>query len=183
MSEEQIIQQYKLTGDQQHLSQLYKPYMTLIYGTCLKYLKNPSKAEDAVMDIYLSLVDKVIKHDIKKFSSWIYRLSVNHCLEQLRSSQRIRDRKNEAEHMYSEQIFHPDDVTIESKIKIMAGCIDNLNDSQKRCINLFYYEKMSYKDIADQLSMSYTNVRSAIQNGRRNISKCMALKTIAHHEG
>jgi len=122
------------------LSQLYKPYMTLIYGTCLK------------------------------------------CLEQLRSSKRTRDRKNDAELMYSEQIFHPDDVNTESNLQIMEGCISTLNDLQKECIDLFYYQKQSYKDIADKLSLNYTKVRSAIQNGRRNISRCMSLKKAVHHE-
>ena len=157
--------------------------MTLIYGTCLKYLKNSTQAEDAVMDIYVSLLDKVLKHDIDTFRPWIYRLSVNHCLEELRKNKRTRERKNEAEFMYSEQIFHPDDVNTESSLQMMEGCISRLNNLQKQCINLFYYKKQSYRDIANELSMNYTKVRSAIQNGRRNIKICMSTKSTMRHEG
>lgn len=157
--------------------------MTLIYGTCLKYLKNSTQAEDAVMDIYVSLTNKVLNHEINNFRAWVYRLSVNHCLEELRKTKRTRERKNEAEFMYSEQILHPDDVNTESNLQIMEECISSLNDLQKQCVNLFYYKKQSYKDIASELSMNYTKVRSAIQNGRRNIKKCMSLKSKVHHDG
>ena len=183
MTETELIERYKRSQDQQYLSDLYRPYMTLIYGTSLKYLKNKAQAEDAVMDIYVSLKDKVAKHKIDNFRAWIYRLSVNHCLEKLRKENRFRERKNDAEHMYSSTVFHPNDVNKEKDLQVMEACILELNDAQRQCVKEFYYNKKSYNDIAEQLSMSYTQVRSAIQNGRRNIKNCMTSKMANHHEG
>ncbi len=173
MSEHQLILQYKETKNQRYLGQLYDPYMTLIYGTCLKYLKSTALAEDAVMDIYESLISKVLKYDIDNFRSWIYRISVNHCLEIIRKDKRHHSKKSDAELMYTKQIFHPDDVQKEKDISIMEACIDTLQVRQKECIQQFYLHKKSYKDIADILSLSYQEVRSAIQNGRRQIKLCM----------
>ena len=182
MTEAEIIQRYKRSKDQKYFSDLYRPYMTLIYGTCLKYLKNTAQAEDAVMDIYLTIKDKVAKHEIDNFRAWIYRLSINHCLEKLRHEKRFRERKNDAELMYSSEIFHPNDVNKEKDLQIMEACMLTLNDAQRHCVNHFYYEKKSYQQIAALLSMSYTQVRSAIQNGRRNIKNCMTTKMANHEE-
>ncbi len=182
MTEAENIAHYKRTGDQKYLSDLYRPYMTLIYGTCLKYLKNPAQAEDAVMDIYIALKDKVVRHDINNFSAWIYRISVNHCLEKLRTEKRFGDRKNEAELMYSSEMFHPNDVNKEEDLQIMEACMLALSDTQQQCVKCFYYEKKSYQEIAAQLSISYAQVRSAIQNGRRNIKNCMISKKAEYHE-
>ena len=134
------------------------------------------------MDIYISLKDKVLKYEINNFSAWVYRISVNHCLEQLRKNKRFGDRKNEAELMYSAEIFHPNDVNKEKDLQIMEACMLTLGDTQRQCVKHFYYEKKSYQDIAALLSMSYAQVRSAIQNGRRNIKNCMISKKAEYHE-
>jgi RNA polymerase sigma-70 factor (ECF subfamily) len=183
LTEAEYIANYRRSQDQSYLSDLYRPYMTLIYGTCLKYLQDVGLAEDAVMDIYIGLKDKVLKHEINNFSAWVYRISVNHCLEQLRTDKRYADRKNEAEDMYSAEIFHPNDVDKEKDLQIMEACMLTLSDTQLQCVKHFYYEKKSYQDIAGMLSMSYTQVRSAIQNGRRNIKNCMTTKMASQHEG
>ena len=157
--------------------------MTLIYGTCLKYLKDKTLADDAVMDIYILLKDKIVKHDINSFRAWIYRLTVNHCFEILRKEKRFVDRQSEAERMYSTEIFHPNDVNKEKDLQMMEACMMELSAAQRQCVKHFYYDKKSYNDIAQRLSMSYTQVRSAIQNGRRNIKNCMTSKKAEYHEG
>ncbi len=182
MTEAENIEKYRQSQDQKYLSDLYRPYMTLIYGTCLKYLQETTLAEDAVIDIYLSLKDKVLKYEINNFSAWVYRISVNHCLEKLRKDKRFAERKNDAERMYSAEIFHPNDVNKEEDLQIMEACMLTLSDTQQQCVKYFYYEKKSYQEIATQLSISYAQVRSAIQNGRRNIKNCMTSKKAEYHE-
>jgi len=182
LTEAEYIANYRQSRDQSYLSDLYKPYMTLVYGTCLKYLQDRGLAEDAVMDIYVSLKDKVLRYEINNFSAWVYRISVNHCLEQLRKDKRFGDRKNDAERMYSAEIFHPNDVNKEEDLQIMEACMLTLSDTQQQCVKYFYYEKKSYQEIAVQLSIGYAKVRSAIQNGRRNIKNCMTSKKAEYHE-
>lgn len=147
--------------------------MTLIYGSCLKYLKNEMEAEDAVMEIYEKISKKILTNNIENFRAWIYMVSRNHCFEILRTKTRTSTKKNDAAIMYSEKVFHPDDVTKEQALKTMENCLDQLETFQRDCIKKFYFEKVSYMDIAQQLDLAYNQVRSRIQNGRRNLKLCM----------
>src|SRR3954470_265949 len=72
------------------LGELYKRYMDLVYGVCLKYLKEPEASKDAVMQIFEELVDKVRKHEVLNFKGWLYQLSKNFCLMQLRSPKNMK---------------------------------------------------------------------------------------------
>ena len=79
---------YRKTGEIGVLGLLFEKYVPLIYGVCLKYLKDEDTSKDAVMGIFEELVDKVKQHDIKQFRSWVYVLSRNYCLMQLRSGKK-----------------------------------------------------------------------------------------------
>ena len=177
MTDEQYIVKYKETEDVKYVSQLYKKYMTLVYGSCLKYFKNESDAQDAVMDIYEKLTKKVLTSDIQNFNAWLFMVTRNHCIEVLRKENRHSDKKSSAELMYSEEVFHPDTVQDEQIINLLRQCLDELETFQKECIKMFYYQKMSYIEIGDQLELAYNQVRSRIQNGRRNLKRCIDLKS------
>src|SRR5258708_5460083 len=80
---------YRKSGDVAVLGTLFEKYMGLIYGVCLKYLNDEDEAKDAVMGIFEELIVKVKQHDIKQFRSWLYVLSRNYCLMQLRSGKKL----------------------------------------------------------------------------------------------
>ena len=88
-TDEVLVAQYKSGGDLQVLSDLYQRYMELVYGVCLKYLKNEEDARDAVLNIYEELIPKVKKYEIQFFKSWLYQLAKNHCLMKLRSAKKF----------------------------------------------------------------------------------------------
>ena len=173
MEDHDLIKQYKETKDLKILADLYKPYMTLIYGSCLKYLKNQTEAEDAVMDIYEKLSKKILTSDIQSFNAWIYMVTRNHCFEVLRQKGRRNDKEKDAAIMYSSTVFHPDTDRNEAAIEVLRQCLEQLEDFQKSCVEMFYYKKLSYIEISEQLDVSYNQVRSRIQNGRRNLKVCM----------
>ena len=81
----QLLEKYLTTGRLDVLGDLYDRYIPLVYGLCLKYLKSVDKAEDAVMQIFEELVEKVRKYEIKEFRTWLYSVARNYCLQQLRS--------------------------------------------------------------------------------------------------
>ena len=85
----ELLQAYKATGDQQTLAGLYLRYSDLVYGTCLKYLKEAEAAKDAVMNIYQELLTKAAVHEVDNFKSWLYVLTKNHCLMQLRAAKKM----------------------------------------------------------------------------------------------
>jgi RNA polymerase sigma-70 factor (ECF subfamily) len=173
LSSEELLQKYKETKNLEVLTELYQPYMPLIYGTALKYLRNQEAAEDVVMDLYEKISKKILTSDIQAFNAWIYMVAKNHCLEILRKRKRISDKENEAFVVYSSQVYHPDSDISETTLGVLRHCIDGLDALQKACIEMFYYQKKSYVEIAKDLKLDYNQVRSRIQNGRRNLKICI----------
>jgi len=161
-------------GDSKALGNLFNRYVNLLYGVALKYHRDSNKAEDAVMEIFEKYQQKIKTHDIKIFRPWLYVLAKNHCLEQLRKEKRTSEKKNEYELVQSETFYHPyDEDDKEEQLQSLERCIETLKTEQKQMIQLFYLEQRSYKEISEKLSMNWEKVRSHIQNGRRNLKKCM----------
>ena len=147
--------------------------MDLIYGVCVKYLKQHDDAQDAVINIYEELIDKVKKHQIEYFKAWLYQLSKNHCL------MKLRKKKGHSVEIQDEFMDLQDDshrelvLNKEHQLNAMEKCIDILKDGQKISIKLFYYESKCYQEIAEITQTDILQVKSAIQNGRRNLKICM----------
>ena len=176
ITEAELIRRYKATNDQALLSQLFLPYMELLYGVSLKYLKNSTDAEDAVMDVYELVSKKLKTHEVKDFRPWLYVVTKNCCFDKLRKANRKLQKENEAHDVYSDTIFHPDSVSKETMLVKLEDCIEKLNKEQKTCIQAFYYQSMSYEQIAKHHKLSWNTVRSSIQNGRRKLKICLDSK-------
>jgi len=165
---------FKDSGNQDVLAKLYLRYTDLVYGTCLKYLKDGESAKDAVMNIYHELVRKLPNHEVENFKSWLYVLAKNHCLMQLRAAKKMVTVEFQPGLMQSEDFEHLDTVLErEQDFKKLEYCMGQLPDEQKQGIQLFYLENKCYNEIVEQTSMEWNKVRSLIQNGRRNLKICM----------
>lgn len=186
LTDAELVQQYKLSTDLQVLGTLYQRYMDLVYGVCLKYLKEPEDAKDAVINLFEELVSKVQKHEIENFKSWLYQVAKNHCLMRLRSAQKSVLVKMDTGLMQSEENVHLDGVfEKEEHFKQLEYCLERLISEQRQAIELFYLEGKCYNEIADQTGLEWNKVRSFIQNGRRNLKLCMekrSLETILKNE-
>ena len=172
-SDQELIISYKESSDLSILAELYQRYMDLVYGVCMKYLKQHDDAQDAVINIYEELIEKVKKHQIDYFKAWLYQLSKNHCLMKLRKKKGHLMEIND-EFMDLQDDSHQELVFIkEQQLNKMDECIEGLKDGQKSSIKLFYYENKCYQEIAAITSTDVLQVKSAIQNGRRNLKICM----------
>lgn len=147
-SDEALLKQYQSTGDQQLLAALYLRYTDLVYGTALKYLSSPDAAKDAVMDIYQELVNKLQTHSVDRFKSWLYVVTKNHCLMQLRKYKKVPPIAFQQEFMQSEDFSHLDDILEKEKeLQKLEDCIKALNPEQQNSIQLFYLEGKCYNEI------------------------------------
>ena len=178
MDEKQLLQHYKQTGSLDALGKLYAPYMSLLYGVCYKYLQDAEQSQDAVMQIFDELIDKLRVYEVDNFKSWVYVYARNFCLMQLRKNKQMTKVDIEDNLYESEQSLHDnDDKKWEEKdFEKLETCIAALNPEQENCIRLFYLEQKCYKDIADQTGYDIAKVKSYIQNGRRNLKICMERK-------
>ena len=176
-SDAELVARYQKTGDMELLGVLTERYTELIYGVCLKVLKHEAEAEDAFMGIFEKLTKKVQQHDIQEFRPWLHVLTRNHCLEILRKKGKHLTVSYDSEFMQSEEAVHPfmEEAT-NRKLDALTGCLDTLKGEQKICVQLFYFEGKSYKEIAASKNMEMKKVRSYIQNGRRNLKICIEQK-------
>jgi RNA polymerase sigma factor (sigma-70 family) len=175
-TDSELVELYRKNGDLNMLALLYQRYMDLIYGVCLKYLKDTEAAKDAVINIYEELISKLRQHEVSNFKSWLYTLSRNHCLMQLRKEKGHATVEFPEHFMQNEEIQHLDDVKQkEDQLNSMEKCLEQLPEAQKTCVTLFYLEGKCYNDITDQTGIEWNKVRSYIQNGRRNLKLCMEM--------
>src|SRR5665213_2054210 len=136
-NDEALLNNYRAKGDIAVLGKLFEKYVPLIYGVCLKYLKDEDAAKDAVMGIFEQLVIKVKQHEIKQFRSWVYVLSRNYCLMQLRSGKKLEEVSLD-EVMEFTPFLHPDDDKKEDALKALERCMEKLTAGQKQSVDLFY---------------------------------------------
>lgn len=173
-TDEALLIRYQTGGDMEALGRLYERYMELVYGVCLKYLQSEADAEDAVMQIFEELTDKCCKAQINAFRPWLYTVAKNHCLMALRKASRQALDTSDPALVQSDALWHPDmEDADETTLRLLRQCLERLPPQQKQCIDLFYMQGYSYKGIAGMQGEDIGTVRSHIQNGRRNLRKCM----------
>jgi RNA polymerase sigma factor (sigma-70 family) len=176
--EKEWLSEYRATGDIAVLGQLYRPYMSLVYGVSLKYLKDREQAQDAVMAIFEELIVKIPKYDIDHFKSWLYVLSKHHCLMILRkksSGPSFLSEEFAMERMENGELMHHEEESfaIEDQLDRLAVCMEKLKSEQKICVELFYLQKKSYQEIVATTSFELSKVKSYLQNGKRNLKQCI----------
>ncbi len=174
LTDAELILRYKKTEDLEILGQLYQKYMDLVYGVCLKYFKESERSKDAVMQIFEELVIKLKKHEVENFKSWLYQLTKNHCLMQLRTPRNLKTVDIPESIMQSEENVHLDGMLDkEENLQRLEYCLTTLTDEQRKAVQLFYLEGKCYNEIVALMGQEWNQVRSFIQNGRRNLKLCM----------
>ena len=174
LSDAELVQAYKQTANTDLVGELFQRYMELVYGVCLKYLKQPENAQDSVISIFEELVVKLQKHQVDNFKGWLYTLSKNHCLMRLRSEKKQTVVNFDVELMQSEENVHLNgELEKEENFKKLDYCLGQLQTEQKTVIELFYLKGKCYNEIAETTGIEWSKVRSYIQNGRRNLKICM----------
>jgi RNA polymerase sigma factor (sigma-70 family) len=174
----ELLARFQRTGDLQWLGQLYQRYMDLVFGVCLKYFKEEERSRDAVMQIFEQLAVKLRKHDVENFKSWLYQLAKNHCLMELRTPRNLRFVELSEGVMQSREELHLNGVMErEENLERLTVCLETLSDEQRQAVRLFYLEQKCYNEIVELMGKEWNQVRSFIQNGRRNLKICIENKS------
>lgn len=187
LSDEALMNDFRESGDLEKLGVLYSRYMHLVYGVCLKYLRDREEAKDEVINIFEKLVIDLANHDISNFKSWLYVVAKNHCLMLIRSRKTASEKEvmminDPAWFMENTEELHPIDREGEQNDYRLNECIEKLKEEQKRCIMLFYYENRCYNEISDLLKLDEKKVKSYLQNGKRNLKICLEGKYVTQEE-
>ena len=166
----ELLQNFYKDHDNKWLGILLPRYTILLLGVCMKYLKNEEDAKDCVQQIFIKIINELHKYKVDYFKSWIYMIAKNHCLMKLREKGKFTAELNEK--MASIPDETDEKISLMEKdvlLNKMMDAIERLNTEQKECVSLFYLQKKSYAEIVGITGFTMLQVKSYIQNGKRNL--------------
>ena len=195
-SDTELVQKFRETRDNAVIGELFQRYTHLVFGVCMKYLKDEDEAKDGVMQIFEKLLTDLHRHKVDNFKGWLYMVAKNHCLMYFRSKkihvELPRDLSNDNDSNSEDGVLspsgggagggfsmelasdlHPNGEDKEKQLTLMESAIKELKEEQKICIELFYLQERSYEEIAKATGYSMKEVKSYIQNGKRNLKLIM----------
>jgi len=185
LSDGELLARYLAGGDLEVLGNLYNRYIPLVYGVCLKYLRNREDARDSVIKIFEKIAGERGKHKPDNFKAWLYVITKNFCLMELRSAASLKAKHEEwsAEQeffMEPQTILHPIDRDDSETDRALQECIEKLVKLQRTTVELFYFGNKCYKEIAVELNTDEKRVKSLLQNGKRNLKICLEGKNVRY---
>ena len=183
ITDQELLEQFYADQNNEWLGILLQRYTLLLLGVSMKYLKNEEEAKDSVQQIFLKVIQELQKYKVEYFKSWLYMVAKNHCLMKIRDRQgkittEVNDRlAAKPEEESDRQALRENDHTLE----LMEGALKELNPEQQQCVTLFYLQKKSYQEVSDETGFSMLQVKSYIQNGKRNL-KLLIEKKLSEEE-
>ena len=168
ISDTELLERYYSDKDNQWLGLVLQRYTVLLLGVCMKYLKNEEEARDAVQQIFLKSITELSKYKVAYLKSWLYMVAKNHCLMKLRDKN-IFIPVEEKIQLTSPESYRQELLEKEATLTLLENALEELNSEQKSCVTLFYLQKRSYQEIVNSTGFSLLQVKSYIQNGKRNL--------------
>ncbi len=172
----ELIQKYRNSGESAYIGELFQRYTHLVFGVCMKYLKNVQESKDAVMEIFEKILTELKRHEVENFKPWLYFVAKNHCLMKLRKESSLAGHKEGYNKFFTDFMEFEDVAHLlngkadEEQIgDFLRNGIQNLREEQRHCIMLFYFEDKSYEEIVNHTGYSMMQVKSFLQNGKRNL--------------
>jgi len=171
-------------GNAEAWGELYREYAPAIFRFCRRAMPTREDAEDATMDIFVKVRQKLSQYDATRaFSAWIYTVAANHCWDLLRRRKLRQDLETgEVENMPLE---HPDPGQLEQLVQQRTSqeirrAMDKLPSRSRMALVLRYYSDMSYDDIASTLGVRRTFVGVVLLRARHQLRETIEGKSSAN---
>lgn len=174
-TDQDLIRYYRETLDTEPIGILFNRYAHLVYGIAIKYFEYEEDRKEAVMQVFNKLYNALLQFEITNFKSWLYSVAKNQCLiiisknNTVSFNEQIHHTKFQHEFMEFEDTFYLNHTTEKKREEKLHELVMELCNEQRICVELFYLQKKSYKEIANFTKYSLNQVKSFIQNGKRNL--------------
>ncbi|CAG5084345.1 RNA polymerase sigma factor [Parvicella tangerina] len=168
-SDQDLVYKYQKTQHAKYIGMLFDRYGAMTYGLCLKYFKNEADSQDATVKIFEKILEDLKRMKVTHFKSWLYRVTQNHCLMELRKKKPQSTAIHEIEYSLEEDVSPGKYHEREIRLSALDKALHDLKPDQKKCVMLFYINELSYKEVAEKTGFSLKEVKSHIQNGKRNL--------------
>lgn len=167
-----------IKGDIKSFELLIKKYQKYAYNISLKYLKDPNEAEDITQEALIKVFRNLKNFNMNsKFSTWLYRIVVNTCKDELRKKKREEnvshlDNSDEYINEVEDTKYEPLRSLEENELSEgLKNAVDELKLKYKEVIILCDVNGLSYNEISNILDIPVGTVRSRISRGRLNLRK------------
>ena len=187
LSDQELLARYRAHGDVADLGQLYDRYLPEAFAVCRRYLAPPDEdAQDAAMQLFEHLMKVLRTHAPDNFPAWLHVAARNHCLMQLRARRRAGPSAGPlilsfpdaadvemaaARHLPNATDEADEAEDAEQRLQSVEAALAQLPPAQRRCLELFYLEKKSYREVALATGLDLNLVRSHLQNGKRMLRR------------
>lgn len=185
ISDQQLLSKFYSDHNNEWLGILLQRYTLLLLGVCMKYLKDEDEAKDSVQQIFLKVIQELQKYKVDYFKSWLYMVAKNYCLMRLRdrNGKQITEINDRLPISPGEETDKAAQAKTDYTIELMQDALKELNPEQKQCVTLFYLEKKSYQQVSEETGYNLLQVKSFIQNGKRNLKLLIEKKLESRKKG
>ncbi len=173
ISDEELIDAYLSTQGSQYFDQLYSRYISKIYSKCISLLKDEGLAQDATQEIFLKIFLNLGRFNKKsKFSTWVYSISYNFCIDFLRKSKKSKKLFTSDEHEGKDIIEEVEDRTLlEMEVSRLKVVLNELPVDDKAVLIMKYQEELSIREISEVIGKSESAVKMKIKRAKHKSQK------------
>ena len=180
-------------GDAESFNTIYELSKNYIFKIIWDIVKSQDAADDIMQETYLQIYNKVSGlADTSAFYSWAGRIATNFCLTYIKREKKYvlaeADESGEAEDFIFERASDDHEAMIPESIimnkeqqRIIADILDSLSTEQKLCVQYYYFEELSVKEIAEIMETSEGTVKSRLNYARKSIKS--AVENIERRDG
>lgn len=168
-------------GDRGAFAQLVDLYKGRLFHLAYRMLGNRQEAEDVVQDTFLRTYEHLGRYDpAHKFSTWIYRIATNLCIDRLRRRRQIYSldaETTEGDGLDGYSMLRSDEPTAEQHVmvserqRIILEALDSLPPKYKSAMALRYYQDLSLQEISEILNIPVATVKTRIHRGREYLRR------------
>jgi RNA polymerase sigma-70 factor, ECF subfamily len=164
-------------GDTQAWGDLYREYAPAMFRFCRRAMPTREDAEDATMEIFMKLREKLTQYDpSRSFSAWLYKVAANHCWDMLRRRKARHDK--DMEDVEQLPLETPEPNQLEKLIEERSGdevrkALNTLGTRARMALVLRYYSDMSYDEIADALGVRRPFVGVVLLRARHELRQAL----------
>ena len=178
VSDEELVKLYLESQNVAYFNLLYKRYSGKIFGKCLSLLKNEDEAEDATQDVMMKILLNMSKFSGRsRFSTWIYSITYNYCIDFLR-----RKKKDLAIYVedFNDNIDLEDNVEdaflLQMNVDRLKVIMEEIPSTDKTILLMKYQDEMSIKEISEILKKSESAVKMKIKRAKHKFKKTFSAK-------
>ena len=152
------------------LGVLFNRYAHLVAAIALGILKDETEANDVTQEIFEVVAKDLKNHNVKNFNAWIYSVTKFHCFKVKKKVAVVGDLDlQQVPDLEDADDLLEQELLLQRRIKLLKQAIGEIKPDQKKCVELFYLKGYSYMEVAQETGFTLKEVKSYIQNGKRNL--------------